>query len=320
MLTDLRERLRGVGRLDIMTAVNRRALALLWRAAGAAAGSPRTRSIRRARVLHAVGEDDLNRGQLRPALAAFREAHRITAEQLARAPGRCRAHLRSCAKRILDRLCRLMCARDFRRRAQALAALQGAGRPPAGDRRTAIRAGFGKSGYAEGNLCTIARARQRGDAARIARALHAALARMEQVLRAPARRLDTALDVANRHGWTSPTPGTGWAAGTGSSISAPAARALARDADRARAPATATIGISGCGANSASAGCSWGTAGASKRGSGSPGRRRDGRQCCAGAIRKMQVGALSRLRLPARSGGRGKDDRRKRGGVDLCLT
>ena len=37
-------------------------------------------------MLHAIGEDESTRGHIAAALAAFREAHRTTAEQLARAP------------------------------------------------------------------------------------------------------------------------------------------------------------------------------------------------------------------------------------------
>ncbi len=85
MLTDLRDRLRGVGRLDVMTAVNRRALAYYGGQQALGGLSPASLE-RRARVLHAMGEDDSTRGNLDAALVAFREAHRTTAEQLARSP------------------------------------------------------------------------------------------------------------------------------------------------------------------------------------------------------------------------------------------
>ena len=84
MLTDLRDRLKGVGRLDVMTAVNERALryysdqdlAMLQAAS----------LERRARIFHAMGEDDETRGKHDVALAEFLEARRTTAALLAEAP------------------------------------------------------------------------------------------------------------------------------------------------------------------------------------------------------------------------------------------
>jgi len=96
MLTDLRDRLEGVGRLDVLTAVNKRALAHY-------AGQPLDHLSaealeRRARILHAMGEDDERRGDLKRALAQFQEAHRTTGELLAadpRNPDRIYAHAQS---------------------------------------------------------------------------------------------------------------------------------------------------------------------------------------------------------------------------------
>lgn len=83
MLTDLRERLREVGRLDIMTVVNRRALAYYDHQDELDIHD----AAMRARVLHALGEDDLVASREAPALASFREAHRATRALLAAAPG-----------------------------------------------------------------------------------------------------------------------------------------------------------------------------------------------------------------------------------------
>jgi hypothetical protein len=86
MLTDLRERLKGsVGQLDIMTAVNQRALQYYGGQRELNGLNPLSLE-RRARVLQAIGEDDVRRGNLARALTAFEEAHRTTAEALARAP------------------------------------------------------------------------------------------------------------------------------------------------------------------------------------------------------------------------------------------
>ncbi len=84
MLTDLRARLRRVGSLEVMTAVNRQALQYYGRQAMDELEPDSLE--RRARVLQLMGADDIDRGNLDAALAAFREAHRTTAEQLARAP------------------------------------------------------------------------------------------------------------------------------------------------------------------------------------------------------------------------------------------
>ncbi|HEX8626532.1 MAG TPA: toll/interleukin-1 receptor domain-containing protein [Allosphingosinicella sp.] len=76
MLTDLRRELRGVGRLDIMSAVNTRALAYYER--HQAQGRPLAVSAVRARVDHTIGEDLLTRGDAEGALRHFRRAHGLT--------------------------------------------------------------------------------------------------------------------------------------------------------------------------------------------------------------------------------------------------
>ena len=86
MLTDLRAKLRGVGNTEIMIDVNRRALDLYGGQEALSGLSPESLE-RRARILQAIGEDEKERGHFTIALRAFREAHRITGEQLARAPG-----------------------------------------------------------------------------------------------------------------------------------------------------------------------------------------------------------------------------------------
>jgi len=85
MLTDLRETLKGVGRIDVLALVNQRALA---RYANQDLESlPVDSLLRRARIFHVIGEDELEAGNMRPALEALSEARRVTAEQLAREPG-----------------------------------------------------------------------------------------------------------------------------------------------------------------------------------------------------------------------------------------
>jgi tetratricopeptide (TPR) repeat protein len=84
MRTDLREILRSVGRLDVLTVVNERALRRY--AAQDISGLPDDSLERRARLLHLMGEDDIARGNFPVAMAAFREAHRATERLLAKSP------------------------------------------------------------------------------------------------------------------------------------------------------------------------------------------------------------------------------------------
>ncbi len=86
MLTDLRTELKGVGRLDVMTKVNERAMDY-YEDQGDLSDMPAESLERRARILHAMGEDDEKRGDLDKALAKFTEAHRVTEALLARDPG-----------------------------------------------------------------------------------------------------------------------------------------------------------------------------------------------------------------------------------------
>lgn len=84
MLTDLRDKLKGVGRLDVMTAVNERALK--YYSDQDLERLPADSLERRARIFHAIGEDDQARGNDDAALAAFTEARRTTAALLAELP------------------------------------------------------------------------------------------------------------------------------------------------------------------------------------------------------------------------------------------
>lgn len=83
MYTDLREGLKGVGRLPLMAAVNARALAYYDRQGDAL--SPTSRA-QRARILQAIGEDDETRGQPGEALKNFQQAATTTSALLAATP------------------------------------------------------------------------------------------------------------------------------------------------------------------------------------------------------------------------------------------
>jgi hypothetical protein len=85
MLTDLRDKLKGVGRLDVMDAVNERAMAHY--AGQDPANLPDEALLRRARLLQAMGEDDLSTlGQRPRGQSEIEEAWRVTADALRRKP------------------------------------------------------------------------------------------------------------------------------------------------------------------------------------------------------------------------------------------
>jgi len=197
MLTDLRTRLKGVGRIEIMAAVNQRALDYY----GAqnkltALGSDSLE--RRARVLLAMGEDDSNRGNFRAALTAFQEAHRTTAEQLARAPNdpnRMFAHSQSefwLGRVDYDRHDFTAARRAFDRYKTLT------------DRLLAANATdphwIREAAYAEGNLCAIALAAP-VDAPAALRACATALERMERARRLMGPDSTVIVDLTNRHAW-----------------------------------------------------------------------------------------------------------------------
>jgi hypothetical protein len=85
MLTDLRDRLREVTTLDVLTAVNARALRYYGDQEHLET-LDEDALLRRARILHVMGEDDIARGNFPRAMAAFLEARRTTDEQLSRSP------------------------------------------------------------------------------------------------------------------------------------------------------------------------------------------------------------------------------------------
>ncbi len=87
MMDELRDELKGVGRLDVMAGVNKRALEY-YTNQGDLSGLPPASLEQRAKILHAMGEDETDTvdGDLESALGKFTEAHRTTKELLAREP------------------------------------------------------------------------------------------------------------------------------------------------------------------------------------------------------------------------------------------
>ncbi|MFQ5346695.1 MAG: toll/interleukin-1 receptor domain-containing protein [Rhodothalassiaceae bacterium] len=197
MLTDLRNRLRSVGRLDVMTAVNERAMRY-YEAQGDLARLADDSLERRARILHAMGEDDERRGALTAAAAKFREAERATGAVLARRPLDPQARFAHAQSQFwLGYVHYLRHEHDaawtrflaYRELARAL--VEADGDNP--DWRREL-------GYAEGNLCSLA-LDPPVDADLALAHCEAALAEMTAVARLLPGDAKAIEDLANRHGW-----------------------------------------------------------------------------------------------------------------------
>lgn len=195
MLTELRDELKKVHRLDVLTSVNRRALDYYQRQD--LDGLPAESLEQRARILQLMGEDDLDRHLPDRALEQFREAARTTERLLANSPGdpdRIFAHSQSAF--WIGRV-------DFDRKnyTQAKVAFeQYKGLVEQLTRRNPTNPDWLKeAGYAYGNLCTIALKPPVNPPAALQNC-SAALSRMQAAAAALGdRSLDG--DLQNRHGW-----------------------------------------------------------------------------------------------------------------------
>jgi len=207
MLTDLRDRLKGVGRLDVLTTVNERTLA--YYAGQDVDRLPAASQTRYARILHAMGEDDLMRRDRAGSRAKFDTADRITARLLANDPAdpeRVWEHVQSeYWLGYHDYLWgeRSAAAAHWRRRLAMARAL--AARAP---RSAAYRR---EVGYGEGDLCALA-LRRRPEAAtdgppepRDPKAAlehcSKALSEIEASARVGGRDAANEQDLINRHSW-----------------------------------------------------------------------------------------------------------------------
>jgi hypothetical protein len=197
MLTNLRDQLKGVGRPEVMAAVNERAM-VYYTAQGDLGRLPDESLDRRARVLHAMGEDDANAGDLKKALLEFTEAHRTTAAILAKQPNnpdRIFAHAQSeyyvglIARERHDRVAATRHWQGYLDQARALAAKE----------PRSVR-GLLEQGYAQGNLCDLNL--EDDFDVKAAAAQCAASVRFEQAaLRKSPDDREVVAALANRHGY-----------------------------------------------------------------------------------------------------------------------
>jgi tetratricopeptide (TPR) repeat protein len=196
MLTDLRDRLKGVGRLDVLTAVNRRALDHYQKQD--LEGLPAQSLERRARILHAMGEDDEKRDNLPRALTQFEEARRTTAVLLQENPGdpdRIFAHSQS------EYYVGLIAWRT-----QHVDAAQAAFQSYAALARKLIAIDpnnpdwLMEGGYAESNLATLL-LRDRGDSVAAGNGFRRSVAYFRSASRLNPDDLDKLWDIADGHAW-----------------------------------------------------------------------------------------------------------------------
>jgi len=197
MLTNLRDQLKGVGRPEVMAAVNERAMAY-YTAQGDLSGLPDESLDRRAKVLHAMGADDQDQGRLDKAQAEFTEAHRATAAILAKKPSdpeRIFTHAQSeyyvgaVAWSRHDRPTAMRYMLGYRRQAQALANAE------AGSVRALM-----ELGYSEAGLCDLDLT-DRYDLKAAEVHCPAALRFEEAALKKAPNDRDVLINLANRHGW-----------------------------------------------------------------------------------------------------------------------
>jgi hypothetical protein len=198
MLTDLRDRLEGVGRLDVLTAANQRALA--YYSGRDLDRLPAESLERRARILMVMGEDDANRGDLASAVAQFTEARRVTAALLRsepKNPDRIWAHGQSefwlgyIAYLGKDTAAARRGFEAYRDLSLSLAAIDG-------DNPKFLA----ELAYANGNLCSLA-IEQEKQVERALRSCREALALMRRAVGPTPATTEKGLDLANRHAWLS---------------------------------------------------------------------------------------------------------------------
>ena len=197
MLTDLREKLKGVGRLDVMNAVNERAL-VHYKRQGDLSTLPDDSLERRARILHAMGEDDEKRGAIDEASKKFLEAHRTTEAILHRKPndpsaifshGQSEYWLGYLAFVTGDNLSARSRFEKYAEHAQSLS-----------KKDESNVKWLREVGYAQGNLCSVSLA-EKANAEDAINSCKDALDIMSKILKLRQGNPEAIADTANRHAW-----------------------------------------------------------------------------------------------------------------------
>ena len=196
LLTDLRSKLKGVKRLDVSAAVNDRVLRHY--ASQDLDDLPADALERRARLLHQIGEDDLELGKPDRALARFREAARTTGALLADDPDNPeRMFAQSQSEFWVGNV-------DYERKNYASAKIAFERYQSLAERLVSIDSSNAEwvkeAGFANGSLCAIA-LEPPGDPAAALGLCTAALQRMEQAQRLMGTTPATLEAVLNRHLW-----------------------------------------------------------------------------------------------------------------------
>lgn len=196
MLTDLRDTLEGVGRLDAMDVVNARALKYC-EAQNLSPLPPDSRE-RCARVLLMIGTDLQTLGEFDEAADKFDQARRTTAALLAADPDN--AHRIWAHAQSEQAVGELAFARQRPGEAQAAFETYRALADRLAQRGPTNAIYLREAGFAHGNLCSLALAEPRRPAEALTEC-RIALARMEAAAAAAAVPDLYALDLANRHAW-----------------------------------------------------------------------------------------------------------------------
>ncbi|PZQ59942.1 MAG: hypothetical protein DI570_15280 [Phenylobacterium zucineum] len=207
MLTDLRDRLKGVGRLDVLSAVNDRTLD--YYAGQDVPRMPAESQMRYARILLAIGEDELAKGKADSARQKFQRAQQITSSVMSEMPSdpdRIWAQGQTEYWLGYASYHQVYLARGD---AGAAAAAAKAKIATHWSRYTALARALTRSApnnaryraelaYAEGNLCTLALRERAGTALGHCQA---SLIEMQAASRLPGRSPRVDADIVNRQAW-----------------------------------------------------------------------------------------------------------------------